>query len=148
MRRPLPRVPYNPRADRARETYYYGLARARGRNPATPVETPIANDPEVAGVPATTPAPERVTERPRRYSRSDEEREAAEELAVILRPDDSVKRDAEALPFVRQFMSGRDYPFSKRGFLERIWRDARHKAGLDTLGKPGPKNQERIRSAS
>jgi hypothetical protein len=129
---------------------YIGARAVRGYTPANPVaatsaENPLVNDPEAPAAPATTPAPERATERPR-YSRSNQEWEAAKALAAILLPDDSVKRDAEALPFVRQFMSGRDYPFSKRGFLERIWRDARFLAALDPLGKPGPKNQERIRS--
>jgi hypothetical protein len=50
------------------------------------------------------------------------------------------------MPFVQQFMREHGYRFSERGFLERIWRDARVLAGLDPLGKPGPKNQERIRS--
>ena len=124
-----------------------GDARSRAGNPAaaTSAKNPIVNDPEAAALGAPVSAPERATEFPR-YSRSDQEWEAAKALAAILLPDDSVKRDAEALPFVRQFMSGRDYPFSKRGFLERIWRDARFLAALDPLGKPGPKNQERIRS--
>src|SRR5262245_53633305 len=104
----------------------------------TPAENPIVNDPEAAATPATTPAPERATERPR-YSRSDQEWEAAQALAAILRPDDSVKRDDVAMQFVRQFMAERGYRFSERGFLQRIWPDARTLAGLDRLAKPGPK---------
>src|SRR5262249_60114617 len=73
-------------------------------NPAAATaKNPIVNL-EAATAPTTTLAPERVPER-RRYSRSDQEWEAAEALAAILRPDDSVKRDAEALPFVRPFLT-------------------------------------------
>ena len=129
---------------RAVREYIHALSKASNPVAATPTENPVVN-PEAAAAPATTPPPERATERPR-YSRSDQEWEAAKALRDFLRPDDSVKRDAEALPFVRQFMRDRGYRFSERGFLERIWRDARFLAGLDPLGKPGPKNQERIRS--
>jgi hypothetical protein len=117
-----------------------GDARSRAGNPAaaTSAKNPIVNDPEAAALGAPVSAPERATEFPR-YSRSDQEREAAEALATILRSDDSVKRDKEALPFVQQFMSDHGYGFSERGFLERIWRDARGLAKLPLLGKPGAK---------
>jgi len=120
----------------------FGVAvapRNKASNPVatTQVKKPI-NDLQAAVVTTTTPAPERATERPR-CSRSDQEWEAAVALAAILHPDESVKRDEEALPFVRQLMAKRGYRFSKRGFVERIWRDARVLAGLNRLGKPGPK---------
>jgi len=82
---------------------------------------------------------DRLSVEGRRYSRSDQEWEAAKALADFLRPDESVKRDEEAMPFVQQFMSKHGYRFSQRGFRERIWRDARSMAGLDRLGQSGPK---------
>jgi hypothetical protein len=97
VRRPLPRVPQWPRGNEAREYYRYERARARASNPTTSAENPITNDPEAAAAPATTSAPERVTERLEApASEDDPEAKAAAKLPDLLQSDRSMSKETVA----------------------------------------------------
>jgi hypothetical protein len=87
---------------------------------------------------AAPPVPSSATPSPAAPDAADEEERAIALAAALLKPDDSVKRGdlLATLKDQPQFSS-----MSEKYFLAHVWPQARKRAGLPRVGKPGPKKK-------